>query len=219
MAPTMSFDPGDPDPDDPSAIDGAQPQTSVVWLPADDFPEILLFAPLRVDNELVLAFTANTKYIARAEIESLARAVESLLIASADGDVLLAKAGDITGIEPVDRGSDWLCVDSCWVHLAAVQQLILEATTTPAAAVFPAEQDHHLIAYLTATDAIRTPQQAHLACMGLLPERHTAMTPGHYVLCDGIPEDPTDELSWQKLEIVAEGDGRDYTVKVAAPLG
>lgn len=209
LNPVADADRADLEPADSAAIARAQAQTTVVWLPAEDFPELLLCAPLRVDGELVLAFTADTEHMARPEIEAFARAVESLLIAAADCDLPLATASKGTGLEPADRGADWLHIDSCWVHLPSIRQLILDVT--PSAAVFPDDQNHHLTAYLTATDEIRTPQQAHLACMGLLPDRHTAMTPGHYVLCDGAPEDPTDELSWQKLEVIAEGDGRNYT--------
>jgi len=93
-----------------------------------------------------------------------------------------------------------------YVGNLAQDSLIVDAANTPDIELFIA--DNRLVAYLTATEAIRTPEQAHAACMHLLPERHCAMAPGRYVLVDGIPDDSADERSWRKLTVIAEGDGR-----------
>jgi hypothetical protein len=190
---------------------------SLTWRPAPDFPEMLLCVPVRVDSEFIFTLTGDTAYLAEAELEQLVRGLERLVVAAADRDIPLAELGAVTGVEPVRRGPDWVRIDSSWIHLPAVRRLLLDALNAPAAHVFVGSPEHGdqgpatLIGYVTATDAIRSPHRAHLACMELLaePGRHLAMAPSRYVLCDGVPEDPADESSWRRLEIVAVGGGRE----------
>jgi len=69
-----------------------------------------------------------------------------------------------------------------------------------------------------ARPSISTPQQAHAACMALLPRhgrprppgrtRYTAMTPGRYIVCEDAPADPADITGWQAQAVLADGSGR-----------
>ena len=203
-------------PADTTQITRALDQSRLTWRPAPDFPEILLCAPIRVDSEFVFTLTGNTAYVAETELEQLTRGLERLIVAAADQDIPLTDLGTVTGIEPTHRGPDWARIGPSFTHLPSVHQLLLDALNTPAAhvAVNPPNPDNEhqssLTAYITATHAIRTPQQAHRACMDLLPDpgRHLAIAPSHYILCDGIPDDPTDASSWQRLPAVASGNGR-----------
>ena len=201
---------------DAAEIAQALELSRLTWRPAPDFPEILLCAPIRVDSEFIFTLTGNTTYVGETELEQLTRGLERLIVAAADRDIPLTDLGTVTGVEPTLRGPDWAQIGPSFTHLPAVHQLLLDALNTPAAHVVanpptPGTQNPPtLTAYLTATDAIRSPHQAHLACMDLLaePGRHLAIAPTHYVLCDGVPDDPTDESSWQRLPTVASGNGR-----------
>jgi hypothetical protein len=58
---------------------------------------LLLLALMQVGEELVLAaITSDTSRVARADIESLLRGVESLLVEAASGDVSLNRVSEIT---------------------------------------------------------------------------------------------------------------------------
>jgi hypothetical protein len=102
-----------------------------------------------------------------------------------------------------------------------VQRLVDDALPGSAARVFAvpdARGEPALVAYLTAAGGVRTPQQAHLACVAMLPRhgmpeppgglRYTAITPGSYVICGHAPGDPGDLRAWQRQPVLAEGAGR-----------
>ena len=61
-------------------------------------------------------------------------------------------------------------------------------------------------AHLAATDAVRTPEQAHARCMAALARHPTAITPRHYVICRTAPSDPADRTAWPAP--LATGTGR-----------
>ena len=63
-----------------------------------------------------------------------------------------------------------------------------------------------LVACLTATDTVRTPEQAHARCMAVVAHHPTAITPRHYVICRTAPSDPADLTAWPAP--VAIGTGR-----------
>jgi hypothetical protein len=179
--------------------------STISWLEWEHFPEMLMCHPVAVEPELVLALTANLRQVPRDDLELLLGGVERLLVAASAGPVPLARCGEITGVKPLVRGADWVLVDSCWVELSSVRQLVMDALAVPAVQVVVDECG--LVAYLPAV--VDTAEAAHAACMAALPERHNTMAPGHYVLCGGdVPADPADTGAWQKLPVVAEGSGR-----------
>jgi hypothetical protein len=201
------------DPGDPAA---ALADTTITWLAWEHFPEMLMCHPVTLGPQLVLALTANLRQVARDDLELLLGGVERLLVAAAAGPVPLDRLGEITGVKPLWRGADWVCVDSCWVELSSVRRLVIDAIDVPAALVVA---DGVLVAYLPATDRITTAEQAHDACMAALPDRHNTMAPGRYVLCAGTPDDPTDTAAWRALPVVADGDGRRAHADVGPTAG
>jgi condensation domain-containing protein len=186
-------------------------QTTVRWAQLADVPHLLLFNLVQVEGELILgALTASTQRTPRSEIELILLGAERLLVAAAAGDIDLGRIGEITGIEPLDRGPGWVEVDSCWIELPEVQRLVEAALPASDARVFalPGEDGAAvLIAYL-AGGGIASPAQAHSACMELLSGRYTAMAPGRYVICEQAPADLADQAAWLAQVVLAEGSGR-----------
>jgi hypothetical protein len=181
--------------------------TTITWQPWQYFPEMLMCHPVSFGSQLIVALTANQRHVDKTELELLLGGVERLLIAAAEGVVPLEKLTEIIDVEPLHRDADWVCVDSCWARLSLVRQLVLDAVDAPDACV--AMGEHGLTAYLPAV--VDDVESAHSQCMTELPERYCTMAPRHYVLCDGIPDDPDDVGAWQALPVVAEGDGRVTT--------
>ena len=187
----------------------------------NDF-ELLLFVLDQVDGEMVLrAQTTNASRVQPQEIESVLRGVELLLAAAAVGDVRLDQLGEVTGVHPLPRGPGWVRIDSCWIELSQAQRLLDDALPGSAARVFVVPDpggEAGLVAYLTATDNIKTPEQAHAACLALLPGdrssrppggiRYTAMTPGRYVICTDAPDGRRDLAAWQRQAVFMQGSGR-----------
>ncbi len=157
----------------------------------------------------------DPRRVPRTEIEQLLRGAERLLLAAGQSDVPLAELTEVTGLAPVVRDPvEWVQLDSCWVELAEVQRLLDDALAPGVARVYvPRDGDPNLVAYLSATDRISTPQQAHAACFDGLAGRYTAMTPRWYIVCERAPNDPSDIAAWQRQPVLAEGGGR----RLAAP--
>jgi hypothetical protein len=211
---------------DPADASRALNRSRFAQLPQPSADRLLLVMLQQVDGEMVLgALTSDANRLPPGELEALLRGVESLLVAAASGDADLSRIGEITGVPPVTRGPQWLRVDSSWVELPQVQRVLDDALPGPAAAfaVPGGGGEPELVAYLTASDGMGTPAQAHRACLSVLagtrslepPDgiRYTAMAPGRYVICARAPADPRDLAAWQRQTVLAEGDGR------AQPLG
>ena len=116
---------------------------------------------------------------------------------------------EIIGLEPIVATPDRIVIDSCWVDVADVQRLVNEAVAPAVARVFASACGRPLVAFLAATGAVRTPEQAHARCMAALARHPTAITPHHYVLCRTAPSDPAeraDPAAWP--EPLAAGTGR-----------
>lgn len=193
----------------------ALPETPIAWWkPPSSFNQTPLeFNLLRMPEGLSVGlWTNDTTRVPAAEIESLLRGIERLIVAAAGGDVDLGGLSEVTGVTPVVRGPGWLLVDSCWVELAEVQRLLDDALDVPAARAFAvrdSDGNPALIACLAASPRIRTSGQAHAACVGALDGRLTAMAPGRYSVYTRPPEDPHDLESWRKQRLLDDGDGRD----------
>jgi hypothetical protein len=85
-------------------------------------------------------------------------------------------------------------------------RLVDDALAPAVARVFASAEGRPLVAYLTATDAVRTPEQAHSLCMAVLVHHRTAMTPRHYVICRTAPAALADPAAWPAP--LAAGTGR-----------
>jgi Condensation domain len=196
-------------PGDPAAAACAVGRTTLRWVEWAENPGLLLFNLLRVDREVVFGIsTADTRHVPRHEMELMLRGVESLLVAAATADIALDDLGEITGVDPVRRGPDWLRVDSCWISLAEARRLASDALPSASLVVPDARRGRGLVAYTAAGWGVETPQQAHAACMAVLPGRYTAMAPSHYVICDRAPGDALAPEAWERQIVLVEGDGR-----------
>lgn len=206
---------------DPAKARQLLPHSRFGFFTPPPIEELLLFMLHQVDGEMIMgAITRDANRVPRAEIEALLHAVELLLVEAASGDVDLSWVEEITGIQPVDRGPGWLRTGGSWVDLTEVQRLLTDALPGPARAFAVPGPDGkpQLAAWLAAGPQLRTPEQAHEACMrvlasghGLEPPdgiRYTAMAPARYVVCATAPLSHGDLAAWQRQPVLADGTGR-----------
>jgi hypothetical protein len=188
-------------------VSAALPRTELRWRPVPGGGTPMRFGLNQVDGRLRLdLWSADTGYLPRAEMESLLLAVERVLVAAAGGDLEAGRLGEATGLEPFARGPEWLLIDSCWVDLTEVRHLLEQALAPSVARIFASVHGRPLVAYLAATESVRTPEQAHARCLAALPDHPTALTPRHYIVCASPPADPADPTKWNG--ILGAGTGR-----------
>jgi hypothetical protein len=191
----------------PEEIDVALARTELRWHPMPSGGTPIRFTLNQIGGCLQLdAWSSDTGLVPRAELESVLLAVERLLVAAAPGDVAASRMPGLIGLEPIAGTPDQILVDHCWIDVADVQRLVDEAVAPATARVFASAGGCQLVAYLAATDAVRTPEQAHARCMAVLAHHPTAITPRHYVICRSAPSDPADPTAWPAP--VATGSGR-----------
>jgi hypothetical protein len=191
----------------PGEIDAALARTELRWHPKPSGGAPIRFTLSHIDGCLQLdAWSFDTGLLPRAELESALLAIERLLVAAAHGDVPSGKMPGLIGLQPIPGTPDRILVDHCWVDVADVQRLVDDAVAPAVAHVFASADDRPLVAHLTATDAVHTPEQAHARCMAVLAHHPTAITPRHYVICRTAPPVPADPTAWPAP--VATGTGR-----------
>jgi hypothetical protein len=192
----------------PAEVEVALALTELRWRPLPVSALPIRFRLNQIDGCLRLDMWSGDVGLApRAELESVLLAVERLLVAAAHGDVPASRMPALIGLEPLAGPPDRILIDSCWVGLADVQRLVDDAVAPAVARVFASAGDRPLVAHLTATDAVRTPEQAHARCMAALARHPTAITPRYYVICRTAPPDPADPAAWPAP--LATGTGRD----------
>jgi hypothetical protein len=190
----------------PEEIDAALARTGLRWRPMPVSETPIRFTLNQIDDCLRLdVWSGDAGLVPRAELESVLVAVERLLVAAAHGDVPGGQLPAVIGLEPL-TAPDRILVDHCWVEIAAVQRLVDEAVAPAVTHVFASAGGRPLVACLTATDAVRTPEQAHARCLAALTRHPTAITPRHYLICRTPPSDPADPTAWPAP--VAAGTGR-----------
>ena len=191
----------------PEQLDAALAQTELTWRPVQRNGTPIRFGLNRLDGRLVLdLWSADNGVVSRQEAESLLLACERVLVAAAHGDLDPARVAGLIGLESAVRSADWILLDSCWVDVRQVQDLLDDALAPAVTRVFAEVDGRALVAYVAATDGVRTPEEAHARCMAALPEHPAALTPRHYVLCPDVPTDPSDVASWP--EPTCAGTGR-----------
>jgi hypothetical protein len=191
----------------PEEIDVALTRTGLRWRPMPFSATPIRFSLNQIDGCLRLdGWSADSGLVPRAELESVLLAVERLLVTAAHGDVPGGRMPGLIGLEPLAGTPDRILIDSCWVDVADVQRLVDDAVAPAVARVFASARGRPLVAHLTATDAVRTPEQAHARCMAALTHHPTAITPRHYVICRTAPSDPADPTAWPAP--LATGTGR-----------
>jgi hypothetical protein len=190
----------------PEEIDAALARTELRWRPMPASGNPIQFSLNQIDGCLRMdVWNADVGLLPRAELESVLLAVERLLVAAAYGDVAGGRMPEVIGLEPL-AALDRILVDSCWVEVADVQRLVEDAVAPAVAHVFASAGGRPLVACLTATGAVLTPEQAHARCMAALADHPTAITPRHYVICRTAPSDPSDPTAWPAP--LASGTGR-----------
>jgi hypothetical protein len=192
---------------EPEEIDVALAQTELRWRPLPFSGTSIQFRLNQIDGCLRLnVWSGDTGLLPRAELESVLLAVERLLVAAAHGDVPGGRMPLIIGLEPLAGTADRILVDHCWVEVSDVQRLVDEAVAPAVVRVYASSAGRPLVAYLAATDAIRTPEQAHARCLAVLAHHRAAITPRYYVICQTAPSDPSDPAAWPAP--LAGGTGR-----------
>jgi hypothetical protein len=195
----------------PEKIDLALARTELRWRPMPVNGTPIRFTLLQIDGCLRLEmWSGDAGLVPRAELESVLLAVERLLVAAARDDVPASRMPEIIGLEPLAATPDRILVDHFWVDIADVQRLVDDAVAPAVAHVFASAGGRPLVAHLAATDAVRTPQQAHARCMAALADHPTAITPRHYVICRTAPPSPAeraDPAAWPPP--LTTGTGRD----------
>jgi hypothetical protein len=187
-------------------IDAALARTELRWRPMPVSGNPIQFSLNQIDGCLRMdVWNADTGLLPRAELESVLLAVERLLVAAAHCDLAYSQMPEVIGLEPL-TAPDRILADHCWVDVADVQRLVDDALAPAMARVFASAGGRPLVAYLTATGTVRTPEQAHARCMTALEHHPTAITPRHYVICRTAPSDPADPDAWPAP--LAAGSGR-----------
>ncbi len=193
--------------------------TRLVWTDTEPRPLLFYFEVFGLTrHDVSLSVWADQSRLPAAEVEHFLFAVERLLVAAERRNVPACDIGDLAGISPVLRDASWRRIDSCWVEMPAVQQLLDDvAAALPdidAAQVFCARDvagpriAGSLVAYVSASGNRITPRILHAQCRQRLAGRPTAMAPAWYVICDRTPDDPARLESWRQLPVRVEGSGR-----------
>jgi condensation domain-containing protein len=197
----------------------AMRDTRLMWTDTDPRPLLFYFEVFRLTpHDVSLSVWADQSRFPAAEVEDFLLAVERLLVAADRRDVPARDIGELAGLRPVLRDGSWRRIDSCWVEIPAVQQLLDDAIASmpgiDAAQVFctraaaSTRTGETLVAYASASGDWLTPQVLHAQCRPRLADRPTAMTPAWYVICDRSPDDPGSLELWQRLPVRVEGSGR-----------
>jgi hypothetical protein len=183
-------------------------RTELLWRPMPVNATPIRFTLHQIDGCLRLdMWSGDAGLVPRAELESVLLATERLLAAAAHGDIPGGRIPEIIGLEPLPGAPDRILIDSCWVEAAAVQRLVDDAVAPATARVFASAGGRPLVAYLAATGAVRTPEQAHARCMAALTRHPTAIPPRHYVICPTAPSHPDNPGAWPAP--LATGTGRN----------
>ncbi|MEU1877420.1 condensation domain-containing protein [Streptosporangium sp. NPDC020072] len=170
------------------------------WLPEASFPAHLALWTNRLEDEVDLTFWIDPRVMSRAEAERFGTGLVRLLIEAAGRVVPLPEVADLCGVPPVEYGPGWVHTDSCWVNLEAVERLV-DAALGDRPHLVTRDADGRLTCHVSGG----TPQEAHAACMALLPGRTSAIAPHHYVIHQPAPAE-----AWLRAPVVTEGCGREF---------
>ncbi len=190
----------------------------VTWLPPVPSIAMLSVRVVRVDEVLELLIAANSGALPQEQAELFGVGLMRIIEAAADRDLPLAELGSVTRLAALERGPNWLLIDSGWVDINEVRKLVSEALGAVPfhiAAVADTTHGHLLECYVAAkAGVLRTPESLHNACMRLLFRWPAAMAPHQYVVCTQAPAGLANTEEWRQLPRLAEGDGRGATVLV-----
>jgi hypothetical protein len=179
------------------------------WAGADERSTSTYF--IHVDESaraVTLTMLFDTAVIARDEAIDWLRSVESLVCATAVGEVAVAGVGEHVSVTPTVFGAGWCLTDHTWVHLPTIAALVRSVARTSVADVFPVPTRNgvRLVAYILGPAAIPI-ARFHAQCVSALSGGRTAMTPHWYVFAAGAPRH-RDLDGWRGCPVVDEGTGR-----------
>lgn len=193
----------------------------VIQLPVEPIPTRLMLNVWRLRGCVSITLHADRQLFTEQEAEDFARGLLRLIQEAAERTVPLAELSALTGIEPGPRPGEWRLLDSAWVDLAAVRELL--AIALDKRPVRLEESDGKLVAHVGDDDRPLTPHEAHDALVDVLFYRRrgsepglgadeqkvlvgsagsgweTTIAPHRYVIHRGTPDGP----------VLAEGAGRD----------
>jgi hypothetical protein len=118
-------------------------------------------------------------WLSQAEVETLLRGVETLLVRAVHEDVDLADLPALTGVTAPPDPPGRVRIDSCLVDPAAVRAVVADV---PGVAEAVIRTDGLLVAEVVTDDPTLTPQRLHVACVERLPAHGVTHTPGRYVI-------------------------------------
>jgi hypothetical protein len=195
----------------PDVYDTRGPDIQLDWDESQWVPSRLMLTTDRLDGEVEFSMWAEPQCLTAPEAEEFATALVRLVIEAGQRDVALDEVGGLAGFQPVVRGAGWYQIDSCWIELDAVRQLlshVLGGLPSHVVAVPDTALGHRLECYAAVGDEPLSPERIHAGCVAALDMRPSAMAPHHYTLCEQAPADPGDVEAWRAQACVAKGSGR-----------
>ncbi|MEO3752452.1 hypothetical protein [Streptomyces sp. B6B3] len=189
------------------------------WIAREPGPSILCQVA-SLAPAVVLTVTWHGRLVAPDEMRGLLRGVEDLLTAAGADDVELSNLGGRTGLRPVERGPDWVRVDSCWIDLAETRRIAEAALRPRPVRLFtvpadPAEPSDPAGGQALVACTVEVPGERndvgwlHERCMAALGPRHGVRAPQRYLLFAEAPQDLDDWAAWHEREPLATGTPRD----------
>ncbi|WP_285503752.1 condensation domain-containing protein [Actinokineospora sp. NBRC 105648] len=154
-------------PEDPVA---ALADTRLEAMPDRSLPTAFLLTLGGVDETTadIRLHTDTTRF---PDVDGFLLALERLLVTAATGEPRVRDIAAITGVVPVARGADWQVIDSSWVDLARVRELVGGPVRV---------EDGRIVAEVAG--GADTPAAAHARVLAQLPGSPAAMAPHHYVI-------------------------------------
>lgn len=161
----------------------------------------------------VLHLLGDTAYLGRDDIAALLRGMESLLVASALGEVPLCDLNPALGIRAVTRPAGWVRTPRGWADPGAIRRLVAEAAGTDEVevrveAAAPDRPESRVVAYLAAPPGGISGPDLHRKVVDSLAGRTGAVAPDRYVVCAGRPAAGGTAEEWRARGVLWEGDGR-----------
>ncbi|MEV8504555.1 condensation domain-containing protein [Actinoplanes sp. NPDC051475] len=169
------------------------------WIDGDNSSGATFF--LHVDEtpvSLKMRFVVDTSLISPEEALVWLQSMERILVREVHTETTLGELGALTGLWSPERDHHWLTVDSSWVDLRAVSELVRRVAATEDADVF--ESGGSLVAYLPRRTTTVAPEDFRVDCLAALSGHRNAMVPHRVVLTDGLPAS-RDLLGWRQLEV------------------
>ncbi|TCO44784.1 condensation domain-containing protein [Actinocrispum wychmicini] len=173
--------------------------------PAENIPCRLVVYVYRLDTELDVILHVDPACMDAGELAEFGRFLLRLLRAAAESDVPVKDLPALTTLTPLTYGEGWFLVDSCWVEIDAVRDLLAEVLGDRPhfVSVLPDQRiGHRVTCHLAGPADI---EDIHRRCVAALPGRVTVVAPHEYVVCAEVPPDPN---GWATAPVIARGDGR-----------